>query len=684
MLVSMGVSFLILAFLLHLFTTDVGASERPQLLVLLRNTSLALLACYAGTALLQALVRAVRYRVLIDADGETAVPGLFHTALVSAVRNMLVDLLPARLGELSYIGMMNIGCKVSGRACVSSLAVSFAFDFVALFFIIIGVLAHQAFTAAPEGWLAWAAVVILALCMVMLFLLFAAVRPMVRLARRILGPLARRKPFGAVLTFGEEVAEAIERARRGRVLGKLFLLSLVVRLTKYTGLYLLFRAVVVPSFSGLANAPVPAVMTSFLCAEGMASLPVPSFMSFGTYEAGGSLAFTLLGFGKAEAAVTMLAIHLWSQVVDYSLGGLAFILFLFRKRSGTTEARPARRAPARRLAVAAGALALLAGGLVLAARQYRKTRKLGALAPPGKGQAVERSEAEERPSRAAVTDLKGFMVWSSNRYGNHDILIMTFPDRRIRQLTRHPHVDYYARIAPDGKHVVFARSQQPWVSQRNCLPWDVYMVSVETGRETLVARNGNVPHWSRDGRMVFFQRNAGELVAYDTRSRRETVVCTSESCGVPAQTELQTPSFNAAAATLAVTLRGPRRATVVGRPGDPLKRVGGGCQLTWGHDGEYLYYVDGGGRQRNAVYKVAYPSLDRTLWIDLPGDYSHEYFPRVSGNGRYLVLGASAKGHEHDTADYEIFLWPVGAPSEQAVRLTWHSGNDCWPDIYAE
>lgn len=686
MLVSAGVSFLILAFLLRLFTTDIGASDRPQLLVLLRNTSAALLLCYAATALLQAFVRAIRYRVLIAADGETRVPGLFHTALVSAVRNMLVDLLPARLGELSYISMMNIGCKVSGRACVSSLAVSFAFDFVALFFIIVGILAHQALTARLEGWLAWAAVVVLAVCVVMLILLFAAIRPMVRLARRILGKLGRKKPFAPVLAFGDDVAEAIERARHSRVLWRVFLLSIAVRLTKYTGLYLLFRAVATPSFSGLANASPPAVLTSFLCAEGMASLPVPSFMSFGTYEAGGALAFTLIGFAKAEAAVAMLAIHLWSQVVDYSLGGLAFVLFLFRKRNEKTATSqpPPRRSPTLRLAVAAGALAMLGVGLVLFGWQYRKTRKLGALRPPGQGRAVERGADEEERLRTATSDLRGFMVWSSNRSGNHDIHAMTFPGGRIRQLTRHPHVDYYPRISPDGTRVVFARSQQPWVSQRNCLPWDIFIVDVKTGRETLVARNGNTPAWSRDGRVIYYQKNANTLIAHDVQEKRETVICTSASCNLPEQTELQTPSFNAEAGALAATLRGPRRATVVGQPGARLQHVGGGCQLTWGHDGTHLYYVDKGGRQQNAVYKVAYPSLERTLWLDLPGTHSHEYFPRTSRDGRYLVLGATAKGHEHDTADYEIFLWPVGAPPERAVRLTHHTGNDCWPDIFVE
>ena len=47
-----------------------------------------------------------------------------------------------------------------------------------------------------------------------------------------------------------------------------------------------------------------------------------------------------------------------------------------------------------------------------------------------------------------------------------------------------------------------------------------------------------------------------------------------------------------------------------------------------------------------------------------------------------LVFGAAREGHEHDTADYEIFLWRIGEPSEKAARVSFHSGNDQWPDVY--
>ena len=43
---------------------------------------------------------------------------------------------------------------------------------------------------------------------------------------------------------------------------------------------------------------------------------------------------------------------------------------------------------------------------------------------------------------------------------------------------------------------------------------------------------------------------------------------------------------------------------------------------------------------------------------------------------------ATQRGHDHDIADYEIYLWQVGTPPDKAVRLTYHSGNDRWPDIF--
>ncbi|MGB5984751.1 MAG: hypothetical protein WBG37_05545, partial [Desulfobacterales bacterium] len=70
------------------------------------------------------------------------------------------------------------------------------------------------------------------------------------------------------------------------------------------------------------------VLTALLSAEGAASLPLPAFMGFGTYEAGGTAALTLLGLSAAVALAIMLALHVLSQIIDYTLGATAAVLFL--------------------------------------------------------------------------------------------------------------------------------------------------------------------------------------------------------------------------------------------------------------------------------------------------------------------------------------------------------------------
>ncbi len=257
------------------------------------------------------------------------------------------------------------------------------------------------------------------------------------------------------------------------------------------------------------------------------------------------------------------------------------------------------------------------------------------------------------------------------------------PGGELKRLTSHPHTDYYPRISPDGTRIVFARSHEPWVSQRNVYAWDVWLLDLQTGKERRIAQHGNVPTWSADGTRVFFQRRATQVVALTVATGEEQLLYQSGvSVDVPPKTELQTPDISSTGERLAATFRGATRATAVVEPDGSVHRVGRGCQLNWGPGDHYLYKIDNGGRMDNSVHKIDAKTMEATRWFDAPGDYSHEYFPRVAPTGDVMVYGASAGGHEHDTADYEIFLWFIDSPAEETIRLSYHTGNDCWPDIF--
>ncbi|MEA1889887.1 MAG: hypothetical protein U9N50_08935 [Pseudomonadota bacterium] len=303
--------------------------------------------------------------------------------------------------------------------------------------------------------------------------------------------------------------------------------------------------------------------------------------------------------------------------------------------------------------------------------------KQGRATPPPAGISVLTEQV------AYAADLpRGFVLWSSNRFGNHDILKMTLPDRKITRLTIHPNTEYFPRISPDGRFVVFARSQKPWVSQRNQELWDVILLDLETGIEKLLAKNGNTPTWSIGGQKVYFQRNVFSMVEIDVKSGKERILFSSGTGGVNNKAGLQTPGYHVDQNKMAVTLRYTQHMTAIVDMNGKLKEISDGCQLTWSKDGSFLYFVDYGGKMKNAFYIYDPETRKTSKWLDMPGEYSHEYFPKLSNNEEYLVFGASKEGHEHDSADYEIFLWQVGTAAETVTRLTFHTGNDNWPDVF--
>lgn len=678
---SAGVSLLVLALIMR-FSFGQEAASRPHLLHILRETLFSFVALYLLFSFVQAFFRALRYRLLIRAAGEQSVPSVFHAFLVTLARNMFVDLFPARVGELSYIAMMNKGYKVSGKACVSSLTISFLFDLIALIVLLLFLVAFQIATSDVRGWLLYALCALAVVVICIALVLFVGIRTFTAVTRRILGRIAAKGPVFRMLAFIDDVADAVEFTRRSGTLLRTLGLSLLVRGAKYTGLCCLFYGVAKPNFPGLSGASLLSVLGTLVSAEAGASLPIPAFMSFGTYEAGGLLTLTLLGFSAAASKVAMLAIHIWSQCIDYALGGAGLVSFVFL--SGRKGAAVPAGNTLRRYAFAACAGLVLLAGIGLLGLQYRKVKKSGSLKAPDKGRAVAVSPDQNDHRRAVIGQMQGFAVWSSNRLGNHDIWMMTFPDLSVTPLTSHPHVDTFPRISPDGRKVVFCRSQQPWVSQRNDVPWDVYMLDLERNEEVLVAANANVPSWSESGTKVYFQRKSGMFVSHDLETGEEKVLFRSGSGAVPERVHLQTPSFSTRMNAMAVTLRGKRRGTAVfpADGGERMRISRSACQLAWAPDSSFLYYVDHGGKQKTAFHRCEPDGGNDRMWLDSPGDYSHEYFPKLSNDKRYLVFGASTGGHEHDAADYEIFLWPVDAGPRDIVRLTFHTGNDCWPDVF--
>ncbi len=676
-LLSLGVSLLLLGILMGGLAESVNFAILPRIATAIRSTTLSLVFCYFAASVIQSLLRAIRYQVILKTS-EKEVPGLFHLLLVSMSRNMFVDMLPARLGELSYVAMLNRGFTVRVEACLSSLSISFVFDLIALGLLLVALLIYQLAISELQPWLIGALLLVVLVSGGLLVFLF----PLMAIIGRWLERVRKESKslVGRLARLVRETAVTLQQVQNSGIITSLLLLSLGVRLAKYLGLYLIFLGVVLPGFSGIDTRPAPVLIT-LISAEAGASLPVPAFMSFGTYEAGGALAMIALGAEKATSGILLLALHIWSQVIDYSLGIGSLVVFFFvvSHVRAPAEASSGKRAGIYTLL----GVVFLGAGMVLFALEARKFMKMGSFTAPQPGISVERGT--QASSIPMLGRLHGYVVWSSNRFGNHDIVMLSLPDQKLTRLTTNPHTEYFPRISPDGTRIVFCRSQVPWVSQRNPVPWDVYILDLKTGKEKLVVRYGNVPTWSEDGKKIRFQRRSNQFVEYNLITGKERVLLETGKQGfLSSSVSLGGPVFSDKRQETAVTLRGGKRATVVIDRQRHIRRVGDGCQLDWAPDSSYLYYVDHGGKMKNAFYKVDPDTLKRVRWFDSPTEYSHEYFPKVANTGDFLVYGASTGAHEHDRADYEIFLWRIGSPYSEAVRLSYHTGNDCWPDIHLQ
>jgi len=694
---SIGVSFAVLAMLLNMVNAGVPDEERPSVLATLQDVSLSLLIASVVVYLLGLLVRSYRYQMLISMSGEHNVPTFRQMILVTGVRNMVVDMLPARLGEFGYVAILNRGYGVKLQHCMSSLTVAVALDFVALLFVILLVIVKQTIGVGSElgieGWAIGALLMALILAISALVGLFV-ITPLVSkwLNSYFENSIQQQTLLGKLINLLNDFSQSLLLVRKARRASKLILLSFVIRVLQYFGLFLLFQAVASPSFQVLAQLPLEKIISALIGGEIGASLPIPTFMSFGVYEAGSAFVFQILGVGQlAVVVVVMLCVHICSQSMEYLIGTLFLVsIILLNRRTKQTPREAKVRPKVILVSYAIAGLIFIAGSLMFVYQLWAAS-KLGSLSAPATGQISVAADDLRSLSKEQVDGLNGFVVFSSNRDGNHDIFKLNLSDFELIKLTTHTNTETYPRISPDGEKMIFARSHEEWVSQRNTVAWDVFMLDLTTKEETKVGINGTAPQWLNDNEITYLQ-NTNKVVKVNVNNLESNVIYEAGiGNSMPIGAAIQNPEYSPVRDQLVFTGRQSQIGTSTGHWGTAItigeshKGVFNGCELAWNYSADKLFQVTTGGRQNGLqIVRVDPDTLESSLLIDLEGEFNHEYWPKDSNNGEYMVFGASRspKEHEHDVADYEIFLWQVGSDSSKATRLTFHTGNDNWPDIF--
>ena len=206
------------------------------------------------------------------------------------------------------------------------------------------------------------------------------------------------------------------------------------------------------------------------------------------------------------------------------------------------------------------------------------------------------SPAQKQKLRSRLGGLEARIAWSSSRGGNHELYLLDTSDMSLTQLTRSPEVDYFPRFSPDGRSLVFARSQREWASERDLDAYDAWVLDLASGRESLAARGANFPQWVDGGRISFLRGT--QVVVKDLAAGREQIVFDGQD--PPIRGRIATPELCPAdPGKLALTAFGRVRGVAVVELGTKrLSPLGPGCEASWFPDGKRLLWVGNQGAGR--------------------------------------------------------------------------------------
>ncbi len=318
------------------------------------------------------------------------------------------------------------------------------------------------------------------------------------------------------------------------------------------------------------------------------------------------------------------------------------------------------------------------------------------------GSPSKKSGKEEKKLEALKEKVQGKVVWSTSRSNSkHDIWIMNADGTEKKPLTKSENnVDWFSRFSPSGSKVLFTRSKIGWVNEMDAEvhdKWDLWLINTDGSNEEKIVENAAWGTWRPSGDSIVFARGPKVFVR-ELASGQETEIFDCEDFFEKEKVYAQQPQLSPNGKFLAITVRGTIRQTgIYNRESNEWHTTGAGCQINWFPDNSKVLRmnegqgnmgtevlaipVDEAGKPTVRIKGLSVPKKIRLM--DLPGRRSHEYFPQLDQGGKWMVWAATQYGHEHDIVDYDLFIWDITTNKKKDfVRLTFHSGNDRWPDIH--
>lgn len=577
------------------------------------------------------LFRTWRYAVVLQVSGYR--PDAVALYLITLVRNFFSDLLPARLGTLIYIYLVQTRLGIPFGPTASSFAHAFIFDMVSLaLLIILAVFIQSSELISPlvvgAGGLFLGAASIGVLLALPLVLRVAA---RLCLSVAFVSGKMRQKMHDGLAAAEHHIL----LTKKHGIYWQVFALSLGVRCCKYLSLYVLLLALVVPLGFPVQSFPLAKVFLGLCSAELAASLPVSGIAGFGAYEGAWALVFQLLGYSERIAVLTSISHHLLTQVYGYSLGAVALLILLlplFKKES--QAAAPGKTWTGRLFWPKFVVTAL--GVFALAFLLFPERDKAGSAATVEEG--ISAGAAAGEAGRNALAQIAGKVVYQRP----DGIYVVGLHGDRPRRIVEN---GSYPRWSPDGRLIAFVRGNA------------IMTVAADGGkpRQIAEAQQARAVCFAPDGRAVFFS---------DGNRLRRVALETPAVSEVLQDGEFREIDVAAGGRRLAATIRTPfgLKVRAFDLRNGASRTVASGCSASMPPDGT-LITVNGGGHERLFFHR--WDNLHRTGFISAPPgmQFDNQYW---SNHRQWIV--SIAEGTRQDVYVHHV-------PSDTAYRVT--DSGDC-------
>jgi uncharacterized membrane protein YbhN (UPF0104 family) len=313
--------------------------EAKDILRTFLNIHVPALLIFFTLSLAGSFLRAWRYKVLLSPRKIS----WGNILLVTFIRNLFADLLPLRIGSLSYVYVLNARLKYSVNAAASSFVVSLVYDFLslspflALAILVLGLGNNPLSTPL----LLLLSVVFFLFLLALIWKLPEFCRMLLKVYQFALKTTGKDQRKWAQLSIHKIQATItdIRALKQQKTDWPAFLLSLGIRSAKYGALFFLLFALLHSHGYTMADLSLWKTILGITGAELTGYFPLKGLGGFGTWESGWAIALVLLGF-ESRIAIISSGIHLVTNLWEYLFGVASIVVLALPERRKRKKSQP--------------------------------------------------------------------------------------------------------------------------------------------------------------------------------------------------------------------------------------------------------------------------------------------------------------------------------------------------------